>query len=67
MYFITVEELDCYLVFILFMFKKKKSLPSKKKPEIFWVREIFKKKAAYGLYSNLVYELRIGDREFHFK
>ena len=64
--FMTDEELDTYLLFILFMFKKKKSLPSKK-PKRFWVREIFKKGAAYGLNSNLVQELQIGVREFYFK
>ena len=62
--FMTDEELDGYLVLVLFMLKKKKSLPSKKP---FWLREIFEKKAAYGLYNNLVHELRIGDREFYFK
>ena len=64
--FITDKELDGYLVLIRFMLKKKKSLPSKKSKR-FWVREIFKKRAAYGLYNNLVHELRIGDREFNFK
>ena len=48
------------------MLKKKKSLPSKKSKRI-WAREIFKKRAAYSLYNNLVYELRIWDREFNFK
>ena len=33
----------------------------------FWLREIFKKRAADRLYNNLVHELQIGDREFHFK
>ena len=59
----TDEELDGYLVLILFMLKKKKSLPSKKS-ERFCVREIFKKRAAY---NNLVHELQIGDRELYFK
>ena len=64
--FMTDEELDGYLVLILLMLKKKKSLPSKK-PKRFWVREVFKTRAAYGLYNNLVHELQIGDREFYFK
>ena len=59
--FITDEELDGYLVLILFALKKEKSLPSKKSTR-YWAREIFKKKAAYGLYNNLVHELWIGDR-----
>ena len=52
----TDREIDDYLVLILFMLKKKKSLPSKK-PKRFWVREIFRKRAVYGLYNNLVHEL----------
>ena len=64
--FVTDKELDGYLVFILFMLKKKKFFPSKKSKR-FWVREIFKKRATYGLYNNLVHELLIGDREFYFK
>ena len=54
--FMTDEELDGYLVLILFALKKEKSLPSKKSTR-YWAREIFKKKAAYGLYNNLVHEL----------
>ena len=36
-------------------------------PKIFWVREIFKKRAAHGLYTNLVHELQIRDMEYYFK
>ena len=49
----TDKELDGYLVLIRFMVKKKKSLPSKKS-ETFWVREIFKKRAAYGLLKSSI-------------
>ena len=66
MNFMTDEELDGYLVLIFFMIKKKKTLPSKES-ERFWVTEIFKKRAAYGLCNNLVHELRTGEREFYFK
>ena len=64
--FMTDKELDSDLVLILFILKKKKSLPSKKSKR-FWVRGIFKKGVAYGFNNNLVHELRIKDREFHFK
>ena len=60
------KELDGYLVLIRFMLKNKISLPSKKFERV-WVREVFKKKAAYGLYNNLVHELQIRNREFYFK
>ena len=33
----------------------------------FWLRKIFKKRAADGCYNNLVHELQIEDRRFHFK
>ena len=62
----TDKELDGYLVLIRFMLKKKKSLPSKKSGR-FWIREIFKRRAAYGLYNNLVHKLQIGNREFYFQ
>ena len=64
--FMMSEELDGYLVLIFFMLKNKKTLPSKKSKR-FWVREIFKKRAVYGLYNNLVHVTRIGDSEFYFK
>ena len=63
--FMTDKELDGYLVLILFVLKKEKSLPSKKSRR-YWVREIFKKKAVCRLHNNLVYELRIRDRELCF-
>ena len=50
------------LSFAIFYVKKEKMLALKR----FWVREIFKKRAAYGLYNNLLRELRIGDSEFYF-
>ena len=63
--FMTDEELDGYLVLILFYVQKEKSLPSKKSTR-FCVREIFKR-AVFGLYNNLVHELGIGDGKLYFK
>ena len=57
---------DKELVLILIMLKKKKFLPSKKFTR-FWLREIFQKRAAYGLYNNLVHEVRKGYKEFYLK
>ena len=62
----TDEELDGYLVLIHFVLKKEKSLPSKNSAR-YWIREIFEKKAVYGIHNNFVHELRIGDRELCFK
>ena len=52
--FTTDEELDGYLVLILFMLKKKKTLALKKTPR-FWIQEIFIKTATDRLYKNLVH------------
>ena len=54
--FMADEEFDGYLVFILLMLKRQKSLPSKKTKR-FRVREKFKKRAAHELYNNLAHEL----------
>ena len=66
MNFMTDEELDGYLVLILFMLKKKKILALKKNLKKFWLREIFKKRTVDGLYKNLAHQLQIKDSEFHF-
>ena len=59
--FMTDEELHGYLVLILFMLKKEKSLPSKKSKR-FWVRKIPKTRAVYELYNNLVHNCDLGIR-----
>ena len=46
--FMIDKKLCGYFGFMSFMLKKKKFLPSKKSKR-FWVREISKKRAAYGL------------------
>ena len=61
-----MEESDAYFVLILFMLKKKSPCPQKNFKR-FWLREIFKKRAADELYNNLVHDMQIRDREFHFK
>ena len=52
--------------FDIFYVRKKKSFASKKSKR-FWVKEIFKKRAANQLYSNLAHELRTGDKAFLFQ
>ena len=52
--FITDEELDGCIVLILNLCYKRKNCPQKKKSKRFWVREVFKKRAAYRLNINLV-------------
>ena len=38
-----------------------------RKRKRFWVRDIYRLRAALGEYVNLVRELRLGDREFYFR
>ena len=39
----------------------------KKRKHRFWVREIYKKREEQGVFSNLLRELRLDDREYFFK
>ena len=39
----------------------------KKREHRFWVRDIYKKREEQGVFSNLLRELRLGDREYFFK
>ena len=32
-----------------------------------WVRDIFKNREQQGCYNNLIQEMRLGDREYHFR
>ena len=38
----------------------------KKKKHRFWIREIYKKREEQGVFSNLLRELRLDDREYFF-
>ena len=39
----------------------------KKREHRFWVCDIYKKREEQGIFSNLLRELRLGDREYFFK
>ena len=39
----------------------------KRKRKRTWVREIFKKRIEQGVYHNLMQEMRVNDRESHFR
>ena len=39
----------------------------KKREHRFWVSDIYKKREEQGVFSNLLCELRLGDREYFFK
>ena len=58
------EEELTLLGFALIMDDGKKK---KKRKHRFWVREIYKKREEQGVFSNLLRELRLDDREYFFK
>ena len=58
------EEELALLGFALIMNDGKKK---KKREHRFWVRDIYKKREEQGVFSNLLRELRLGDREYFFK
>ena len=60
------EEEELFLLgFISLDDKRKKKKKTKKRR--FWVREIFRQRERLGIFSNLLRELQLGDREYYFK
>ena len=57
------DELLMFGVMLLDDGKKKKKCKKRR----FWVRQIFKEREKQGVFSNLLRELRFGDREYFFK
>lgn len=60
------EEELALLGFVLIMNDDEKKKKLKRKHR-FWVRDIYKKRKEQGIFSNLLRELRLGDREYFFK
>ena len=58
------EEEIALLSVILFDNKRRRKQAKKRR---FWVREIFQRREEHGVFSNLVTELQLGDREYYFK
>ena len=58
------EEELALLGFALIMDDDRKK---KKRKHRFWVREIYKKREEQGVFSNLLRELRLDDRDYFFK
>ena len=59
------EEELALLWFTLIMNDDEKN--KKKREHRFWVRDIYKKREEQGVFSNLVHELRLGDKKYFFK
>ena len=60
---LSKEEEIALLSVILFDNKSRKK---KEKKRRFWVREIFQHRQEHGVFSDLVTELQLGDREYYF-
>ena len=41
-------------------------IKAKRKKRRIWVREIFRHSGRQGVFSNLILEFQLGDREYHF-
>lgn len=59
------EEELALLAFDMIDNDRKKT--KKRRKHRFWVRDIFKQREQQGVFSNLLRELRLGDRECFFK
>ena len=61
----SAEEEELFLLGFVLMGDKRKKEKTKKRR--FWVREIFHQRERQGVFSNLLRELQLGDREYCFK
>ena len=61
----SAEEEELFLLGFVLMGDQRKKEKTKKRR--FWVREIFHQRERQGVFSNLLRELQLGDREYFFK
>ena len=62
------EQLLLWLLLIIILLRQRRHrINAVQKRKQFWVRDIYRRRAALGEYANLVRELRLGDREFFFQ
>ena len=62
------EKLVLWLLLIIILRRQRQYRNNiVRKRKRFWVRDIYRLRAALGEYVNLVRELRLGDREFYFR
>ena len=59
--------IHCILLLLLVLSRRSRAREKRAKGRRFWVRAIFRQRHRYGCYHTLVQELRLGDREWHFK
>ena len=55
------------LIMLGFMFSLEDQKMKIKKKRRFWVRKIFKQRETQGVFSNLIKELKLHDREYFFR
>ena len=58
--------IHCILLLLLVLSRRSRAREKQAKGRRFWVRAIFRRHR-FGCYHTLVQELRLGDREWHFK
>lgn len=59
------EEVDLALLVLLILRRRRRKKKNKKRSV--WVKEIFRHRKAKGAYHHLIQELRLTDRESHFR
>ena len=59
--------IHCILLLLVLLSRRTRAREKRAKGRRFWVRAIFRQRQRYGCYHTLVQELRLGDREWHFK
>ena len=64
-----VEEQATTLLIIIFHRQRhhRNNVVRKRKRFFYWVRDIYRRRAAMGEYTNLVREVRLGDSDFYFR
>ena len=62
-----IVAIHCILLRLPLLSRRSRAREKQAKGRRFWVRAIFRQRQRFGCYHTLVQELRLGDREWHFK
>ena len=62
-----IVAIHCILLLLLLLSRRSGAREKWAKGRRFWVRAIFRQRQRFDCYHTLVQELRLGDREWHFK
>ena len=64
------QELFLYgllIIDLLRLRRRRKERARARRPKRFWIREIYRRRQAQGVFNNLVRELRVSDRDLYFR